>query len=69
MSENSYSPVESKNPIGQSDCMIFQTLISQNYLRYKVHFLHIIRYPWKVQFHHVIFVGCSQARLGMPKVL
>ena len=27
--ENSDSPVESKNAIDQSDCMIFQTLISQ----------------------------------------
>ena len=36
---------------------------------YYFHFLHVVRYPWKVKLNHVIFVGFGQACQGMPNDL
>ena len=33
---------------------------------HNVHFLHIVRCPWKLQLNHVIFVGCDQACPACP---
>ena len=33
----------------------------KNYLRYKVPFLNVVKFSWKLQFDHVIFFGFSQA--------
>ena len=41
----------------------------KNYLKYNVHFLHVIRYPWKLKLNHVIFVGFGQACLGIHNFL
>ena len=30
-------------------------------MRQYVHFLHIVRWPWKLLLNHVIFAGCDQA--------
>ena len=54
-------------PITLQDFLNFN--ISKNYLRYKVYFLYLVRYPWNLYLNHVIFAGFGQACLGMPIVL
>ena len=46
------SGVISETALGQSDCRIS----------------HVIRYSWKLQFDHIVFVGCGQTCPSMPKV-
>ena len=35
-------------------------------MRQYVHFLHIVRWPWKLLLNHVIFAGCDQACSAFP---
>ena len=37
-------------------------------MRYNVHFLHVVRYPWKLQLNHV-FVGYVQTCPSLPNLL
>ena len=46
--------------------VILQDFLNFNYLSYHDHFLHVVRYPWKLK--RVTFVGFGQAYLIMPKV-
>ena len=53
------SQVINKNALGQSDGKIFKFQYHKSYLRYK--------FPFFMQFDHVIFFGFSQARPNCSK--
>ena len=52
-----------ENTVDQSDCIISKILISQKVFKAEGLLLHVITYPWKLQFDQEVFLGCGHSYL------